>query len=488
VEYYCTIFALAESPLKQGLLWAGTDDGLIHISQDGGQNWGNITPKNIPQWSLISIIEPSHFDPAVAYVAATRYKLDDYNPYLYVTKDYGKTWKKITNGIPLDDFTRVIREDHNHRGLLYAGTETGVYFSVDDGNTWQLLRLNLPVTPIHDMVIHDNDLVLATHGRSFWILDDLTQFYQVLQMKSDESIYLFKPGKTVRFSGQYRKNPINAGETLPVGVMLNYYFKEKPSEKQPVTITLLDVKGKTIRTYTQKPKDKKEPPVPAKAGMNRFIWNFSYHPSRGVKDAVFWGPDRVAPLAIPGTYQVRLSVGETQLEQSFQVVKNPNLFITQEDYREQFDFLLRIRDKLSLTHDAVNNIRSIREQMDWFLQRTKKKSYFEKIEKAVTALKEKLQPIENELIQHNAKAMQDLLNYPVKLNNKLTALGAWIVQYSEGTPTKQALEVFASLSKQVDKHINKLKQIIETDVAAFNRLIRELEVPAIMLTPGEDSL
>jgi photosystem II stability/assembly factor-like uncharacterized protein len=483
VEYYCTIFALAESPIKKGLLWAGSDDGLIHISRDGGKNWENITPENIPQWSLISIIEPSHFDPAAAYIAAARYKLDDYKPYLYVTKDYGKSWKKIITGIPDNDFTRVIREDPNQKGLVYAGTETGVYFSVDEGNTWQSLRLNLPVTPIHDMVIHDNDLILATHGRSFWILDDLTLLYQVLQMKPEESVYLFKPGKTVRFLSESwsEEKPVNAGESLQAGVHLNYYLKEKPTEKQPVTVTFLDAGGKTIRTYTQKPKKKEEPPVPARAGMNRFVWNLSYAPSREVKGAVFWGPDRVAPLAIPGAYQVRLSVGEKQLEKSFELVKDPNLAITRDQYREQFDFLLAVREKLSRTHDAVNEIRTIRKQMDWYLERTKGKSYFEKIENAVKALKEKLQPIEDELIQHKAKAVQDLLNYPVKLNNKLAALGAWVVQYSEGAPTQQALDVFADLSKQVDEQLNILKQIIETDVAAFNKLIKELDIPAIML-------
>lgn len=483
VEYYCTIFALAESPVKKGLLWAGTDDGLIHVSRDGGKNWENVTPKDIPPWSLISIIEPSHFDPAAAYAAANRYKLDDYQPYLYVTKDYGKTWKKITTGIPTDDFTRVIREDPNREGLVYAGTESGVYFSVDGGNTWQSLQLKLPVTPVHDIVVHDNDLVLATHGRSFWILDDLTLLYQVLQMKPEESVFLFTPRKTVRFLGSSwsREKPVNAGESLPAGVLFNYYLKEKPTEKQPVTVTLLDAEGKTIRTYTEKPKKKKEPPVPAKAGMNRFIWDFAYAPSREVKGAVFWGPDQVAPLAIPGSYQVRLTVGEKQVEKSFELVKDPNLPVTREQYREQFDFLLAVREKLSRTHDAVNEIRGIREQMDWYLGRAKGKSYFEKIDTAVKALKEKLQPIEDELIQHKAKAEQDLLNYPVKLNNKLAALGAWVVQYSEGAPTQQALAVFAELSKQVDEQLNQLKQIIATDVAAFNHLIKELAVPAIIL-------
>jgi photosystem II stability/assembly factor-like uncharacterized protein len=481
VEYYCTIFALAESPVQKDLLWAGSDDGLLHMSRDGGKNWENVTPKELPPWSLISILEPSHFDPAVAYVAATRYKLADNRPYLYITKNFGKTWKQIDKGIPPYDFTRVIREDPNQKGLLYAGTETGVYFSRDEGQSWQPLQLNLPVTPIHDLVIHDNDLVAATHGRSFWILDDLTLLYQALQIKPQESVFLFKPAKTVRFLGWHQEKVVNAGESLPPGVIVNYYLAKKPGEKEPVTLTFLDAAGKPIRTYTQKPERKEEPPVPAKAGMNRFIWDFRYPPSQEVEGAVHWGPGVIEPLAIPGDYRVRLSVGENQREQDFNMVKNPNLPTTQEDYQQQFSFLVKVRDQLSRTHNAVKEIRNIRKQLQWYLDRSKKKPYHEKLEKAAASIKEKLQPIEDELIQHKAKAPQDLLAHPVKLNNKLAVLGAMVVQYSEGAPTRQAREVFATLASQVEEQIQELEQIIATEVAAFNRLVKELAIPAIML-------
>jgi photosystem II stability/assembly factor-like uncharacterized protein len=481
VEYYCTIFALAESPLQKDLLWAGSDDGLIHVSRDGGKNWENVTPKNLPPWSLISIIEPSHFDAAAAYVAATRYKLADNRPYLYVTKDFGKTWQKIDKGIPPEDFTRVIREDPNQKGFLYAGTETGIYFSHDEGQSWQSLRLNLPVTPVHDLAIHDNDLVAATHGRSFWILDDLTLLHQAVQMKPQDAMFLFKPAKTVRFQSEYQENPVNAGESLPPGLIVNFYLEKKPGEKEPVTLTFLDAQGTVIRTYTQKPEKEEEPAVPAKVGMNRFTWNLCYPPSHEVKGAIHWGLGAIEPVAVPGPYRVRLSRGDKQIEKDFQLVKDPNLPTSQEEYQQQFDFLVKARDQLSRAHDAVNEIRSIRDQLQWYADRTKKKPYFEKLEKAAAAVTEKLQPIEDELIQHKAKAPQDLLALPVRLNDKLAILGAMMVQYSEGAPTRQAREVFALLSNQVDEQLQKLEQVIETEVAAFNRLIRELAIPAIIL-------
>lgn len=482
VEYYGTIFALAESPVEKGVLWAGSDDGLIHISRDNGKSWQNITPKSkmLPEWTLISIIEPSQFDAGTAYVAATRYKLDDYQPYLYVTADYGKTWKKITTGIPANAFTRVIREDPNRKGILYAGTETGIYFSTDSGKKWKSLQLNLPVTPIHDLVIHNNDIVVGTHGRSFWILDDLTLLYQSLEMKPDETHFLFKPAKTILFNGYYIPKPKNAGETLPVGVIVNYYFKDKPNEKEAVTISFLDSKGETIRTFVQKPKKKREPKVPAKKGMNRFTWNFNYESSSTVEGAVFWGPRSVAPFAIPGNYKVKLTVGETVLEQDFEIVKDPGQPITQEDFQRQFDLLTKIRDKVTMTHDTVNEIRSLRKQLDWWKNRTKDKPYFEKIKKAAKAIKDKMEPVEDALIQKNAKAMQDLLNVPIRLNNKLINLGSGVVEFAPGPPPRQAYAVYDSLSKRVDIQLDNFKKIMETEVAAFNKLIKQLEVPALL--------
>jgi photosystem II stability/assembly factor-like uncharacterized protein len=497
VEYYGTIFALAESPLEKGLLWTGSDDGLIHISRDNAKTWANVTPKNIPEWSLISIIEPSRYNAGTLYIAATRYKLDDYRPYLYVTRDYGKTWKKITSGIPANAFTRVIREDPNRKGLLYAGTETGIYFSGNDGANWRPLQLNLPVTPIHDLALRNNDLVAGTHGRSFWILDDLTRLYQVLDLKTKlaaqktkkkktkapgPDMFLFKPAKTVRYYGYYREKAVNAGQTLPVGVIVNYFLKEKPGDKEKVTLTFLDAKGKTIHTYTQKPERRNEKPVTAKAGINQFVWNLSYPPASRVKGAVFWGPGTVTPTAVPGSYTVRLKVGEKTLEHPFQLVKDLNLPTTPEQFQQLFELQMKIRDKLTQVHDAINEIRGIRKQVKWITDRTKKKTYFKKLDDAAKALKKKLQPIEDAFIQHKAKARQDLLNYPIKLNNKLAALGQWTLTSSWGAPTQQSLDVFEHLSKQVDDQLSTLKKIIDTDVAAFNKLVRELQVPAVM--PG----
>jgi photosystem II stability/assembly factor-like uncharacterized protein len=479
VEYYGTIFSLVESPVQKDLLWAGSDDGLMFITQDGGKNWDEITPKNLPEWSLISIIEPSNFEPGTAYMAATRYKLDDYKPYLYKTNDFGKTWKRINNGIPVNEFTRVIREDPKHPGYLYAGTEAGLYFSKNDGKTWQDIKLNLPVTPIHDLVIHENDLVVGTHGRSFWILDDLTLLYQAINQQSREAVTLFQPRETKRFMGRYREKVVNAGQTLPNGVILNYYIKEEP--KEPVTLTFMEEDGTLIRTYSSKPEEKEDPKVKAKAGMNQFVWDLSYPASNKIKKAIFWGPSAIEPMAIPGNYKVKLKTGDQETEKSFTIVRDPRFNVTQKQYQEQFNLVVKIRDRLTDTHDAINEIRNIDKQIQWYLEQTKEESYFKKLEDAAKALQKKLDAVEGELVQKKAKAFQDLLNYPIKLNNKLATLGGWVIQYSEDAPTQQAKDLFKDLSQRVDVQLKKLQILIDEDVSSFNKLIKDLSVPAIML-------
>jgi photosystem II stability/assembly factor-like uncharacterized protein len=529
-ECYCTIFAFAESLLKRGLFWAGSDDGLLHISQDGGETWRNITPPDLPEWALISIIEPSPHDPATAYVAANRYKLDDFHPYLYKTNDYGATWMKITTGIAENDFTRTIREDPVRRGLLYAGTETGVHVSFDDGEHWQSLRLNLPAVPIHDLVIKDTDLVAATHGRSFWILDDITPLRYISEQVQDTPVYLFKPRPAVRFitswgysrasapgifyrntgdimitarrelklGGEMVDRNLNAGENPADGVLVYYYLKQKPEGE--VKLTFLDTQGEQIKSFTseqaqsQSPKaedappdtpdeeedrEKKDPRVPKEAGMNRFLWNMHYPDPKKVDGYVASEAVMAGPVAAPGTYHVQLTVADQTLTEAFEVQKDPRVPATQEDLNSQFELLLKIRDKLSETHDAINTLRNIRQQVEDWEKRTRERKDHEAVSSAAGSLKEKLSPIEDELTQSRAKTRQDTMNFPAKLNGKLAWL-AGVVASAQAAPTRQQFELYADLAGRIDVQIQRLQEIIDTDVAAFNGLMRESEMPAVI--------
>ncbi|MGD8535600.1 MAG: glycosyl hydrolase, partial [Candidatus Aminicenantes bacterium] len=319
VEYYCTVFALAESFHNPNILWVGTDDGLVSITRNGGKNWEEITPKDLPEWSLISMIEPSTFDSATAYIAVDRHELDDFKPYIYKTENYGRTWKKITSGLPYNTFVRVVRQDPKREGLLYAGTETGVFVSFDDGANWQSLQLNLPVVPIHDMVVKENDLVVGTHGRSFWILDDLTPLHQITNKVEKSDFYLFKPRDAYRMRGWGWPRP-NVGQNPPSGSVIYYYFKEKPDEE--VTLEFMDREGKTIKKYTGRTGEDARPgrfgmQLPVRAGMNLFIWNMLYPDTVRVPGAILWGGMLSGPMAVPGIYQVKLTVGEKSMTQSW---------------------------------------------------------------------------------------------------------------------------------------------------------------------------
>jgi photosystem II stability/assembly factor-like uncharacterized protein len=525
-EYYGTIFAFAESPLERRLFWSGSDDGLVHISRDNGKTWKDVTPRDLPKWALISIIEPSPFDAATAYVAATCYKSDDFQPYLFKTHDYGKTWTKITTGIRTNDFTRVIREDPERRGLLYAGTETGVYVSFDDGEHWQPLQLNLPTVPIHDLVIKDSDLVAATHGRSFWILDDISPLRQLGKEVSEAAAHLFPPRPGIRFvsSGGYGRSVttgtnyrstgafvvayrqqekaggekidkyLDAGQNLPNGVIVHYHLKEKPEGE--VTLTFLDANGKEIRTFSSEEKKKErsraeeggdkekkdeqeEPRAPKEVGANRFVWNMRYpDPNKieGYEDPAYGVK---GPLAPPGTYQVQLKVGDQTYTQALQIQQDPNIAATQEDLQAQFELLLAIRDRLSETHGTINAIRDIRRQVEEWERRAKGHTVHEAVMTAGKQIKQKLSAIEEELLQVKAKKQLDTLDNPIKLSGKLAEL-AGTVASADAVPTRQAQEVFKELSARLAAHIQQLRELIATDVDAFNTLIRDSSVPAII--------
>jgi photosystem II stability/assembly factor-like uncharacterized protein len=490
VEYYCTIFTMAESFHDPNILWVGTDDGLVHITRDGGKNWTNITPKEIPEWSLISMVEASTFDAGMAYLAVDRHELDDFGPYIYKTEDFGKNWKKITNGLPENTFVRVVREDPKRKGLLYAGTETGIFVSFDDGASWQSLQFNLPVVPIHDMVVKEDDLVVGTHGRSFWILDDLTPLHQLTEEISKADVFLFKPRDSFRMSGSDFPRP-HVGQNPPSGSVIFYYLKDKPDGV--VSLEFLDSEGLLIKKFTSKKeeKDGAEAPrertrgrrvanVTAEAGMNRFVWDMRYEDAKSVPGAILWAGRLNGPLAVPGVYQVKLTVGDASLTESWEWKKDPRLETSQEDFQAQFDLLIKIRDKLTEVNTSINHLRTVRKQVDDLLKKIEDNPDVGEIEEAGESLKAKLKAVEDVLIQSKSKSGQDPLNYPILLDNKIAAL-IGVVSSADAEPTEQSYSVFEELSGKADVQIEKLKAVLEFDLPAFNELVRKAKIPAVIL-------
>ncbi len=495
VEYYCTIFTVAESPVTQGVIWAGSDDGLVHVTRDGGKNWVNVTPKGMPEWIQINAIDASPHDAGTAYVAATAYKTDDYRPYLFKTTDYGKSWKKIVSGIPNDAFTRVVREDSNRRGFLYAGTETGMYYSTNDGETWQSLRLNLPVVPITDLAVHkrEADLVVATQGRSFYVLDNLPLLYQMADMQRAEA-FLFKPEDAYRTpgGGGFQFAPTAAfGANPPNGAAVHYYLKTKPKE---ITLEFLDSSGKLIRKFTGKPPVESspqtpaqtpgdgggagEPPLPVEIGLNRFVWNYRLPNATGIPSLIMWGGSLAGPRVAPGGYQVRFSVdGKLIGTENFAVKADPRLETTPADFQKQFEFLSNTREKLTATHEAILEIRDVRKQFEDLSGRMKPEQ--KDLKDRAAEIMKKLTAVEEELMQTKIKSSQDALNYPIKLNNKLAALAS-SVDSADYAPTAQSYDVYNDLTGKIDAQLTTLARIKAEDIAAFNRAFAEKNLPVII--------
>ncbi|MDQ3819961.1 MAG: glycosyl hydrolase, partial [Acidobacteriota bacterium] len=496
IEYYCTIFTVIESPAKAGVIWVGSDDGLVHVTRDGGKSWENVTPKNMPEWIQINSIDASPFDPGTAYVAATMYKTDDFRPYLYKTNDYGKTWKKIVNGIPDTTFTRVIREDPNRRGLLYAGTETGMYVSFNDGESWQSLQLNLPIVPITDLIIHkgEKDLIAATQGRAFWILDDLTVLHQMADAASANGPYLFKPEETYRLQGG-GGGPLpptaTLGQNPPNGAVIYYYLKDKPSSQ--ISLEILDSAGHSIRKFTSRaPEPPAQPPgagappttppeqpqapsgeeaetgfssqagprrIPAEAGLNRFVWDLRYPDAARFPGLILWAGELRGPRAVPGTYQAKLTVAGKTMTQTFEVRRDPRIQTSQAEFQKQFDLLIKIRDKLTETHNAIASIRDVRKQMDDLVRRVKDQPNYKTIADAARALNAKLTGIEETLYQTKNQSSQDPLNFPIRLNNKLAAV-AGVVASSDSAPTDQSYTVYEEQVSAINAQLEQLNQVM----------------------------
>jgi photosystem II stability/assembly factor-like uncharacterized protein len=464
-EWYATIFAFAESPAKAGVLWAGSDDGYVQVSQDGGKTWTNRTPKDLPEFALISIIDPSPHDPAVAYVAATRYKLSDHTPYLYKTSNYGESWTRITNGIPANDFTRVIREDPGRRGILYAGTERTVYVSFDDGAHFQKLGMNLPVVPIHDLIVKEGDLVAATHGRSFWILDNVALYHQLDASTLSASTHLFAPRKTIRYrdgadlAGAFSGDSGLSGENPPSGVVVPYYFKTKPSGEVKLSFYK---DGSLIQSFTS---SGERAPVKAEAGANRFVWDMRYPGAKVLEGAVFQGSAR-GPLAAPGKYEVELTAGGESHRQPFEIARDPRLQYTDADLQQQFDFLIAVRDKLSETMSVVGRIREMRKKAE---EAVEKAGGTEAQKDALRELNDKLYPIEERLVQYRARAGQDLINYPTGIDSKLARLSTF-ASMGDGPPTQGAKDLFARLSQGIAERVRLLDDIEKAELQSVLNL------------------
>ena len=498
-EYYDTIFAIAESSLAKGLIWVGTDDGLIQITRDGGKNWTNVTPKSLPDWSRISQIDASPYDAGTAYVAVDRHQSDDLHPYIYITRDYGKTWANFTKGIPDNAFVRAVREDPKRRGLLYAGTETGVYVSFDDGANWRSLKLNLPTTPIHDLVVKDNDLVLATHGRAFWILDDISPLRQYKDEIAKEELHLYTPGTAIRcqVSNERAPKPILAGQNPPAGALIYYFVKEKP--KGETTIEILDASGSVVRKYSSSkseeleeplnPDDKKpEKQIKPDAGLNRFVWDFRYEPASHVPDYYLWeyyGGSR-GPLAMPGKYQVRLTVDGKAQTAPFEVRLDARVHVEQADLQKQFDLLIQIRDELTRTYDTVNQIQDVRSQLEGLTKRLPENSSTKAVLTAAGDLDQKMLAVRDDLVQMKVKSNEDSLSYPQRVDSKLAALAMAIGNGTDSAPTESEYRTFDKLKKRADDSVAHWAELQRTDLAAFQKIMAGQNIQAIVI-PAADT-
>ncbi len=519
-EVYATVFALAESPHQRGVIWAGSDDGLVHISKDNGETWQDVTPAQLPEWSLISMLELSPHDPATCYLAATRYKLDDYAPYLYKTDDYGLSWERINDGIRDDDFTRVIRCDPARSGLLYAGTETGVYVSFDDGANWERFQLNLPVTPIHDLLVKDGDLIAATHGRSFWILDDLTRIHQLSDDMHGQSALLLKPrdtqrllesidarrmvdqpGKTYQSSTgvmaaythvvtpehAVERHFLDSGENLPRGVLISYYLGAAPECK--ISLSISDADGSLLREFTslddaERQKQKEKPDrsmlyLSANDGWNRFIWDMRLPTSPAIdgKDPQF---ERMpGPTVPPGAYQLTLRVGGEEHSQSFNLIKDATSGASEDDSRKQFELLMAIYQLYSDATDKLNTMRRQRSQLKSLAERLARNDQQGEIADQATALRDRILEIEKGIfIPELREGWAGRLNQGTDPLRRLSALPS-VVSLGEFPPTEQSYAVCEKLAGQISSPMDEFDALCLTEIAAFNRLLTEKGIALI---------
>ena len=481
VEYYCTIFTATESSLEKDLLWAGSDDGLMHLSKDGGANWSNVTPKDAPKWMMWNAIDVDPFKKGAAYITGTRYKVDDFTPYIYKTEDYGQTWKLITNGIDPMHFTRVARADHKRPGLLYAGTEYGMYISYNDGASWQSFQLNLPTVPITDLVIKNNDLVVATQGRALWVIDDLSLVQQMDPAIRSKNLHAYAANPAFRIPpvvsrwGMMASTPANAAANPTKGAVINFYAANI-TDSSTGAVAVYDKNKKLISRTTTEDKAKA---IKLNKGNNQFVWDMQYPSAEKIDDLILWNGVPAGITAIPGNYTAIVSVDKDSVEVPFTLLADPNYVCSQADYDAQLDFLLQIQGKFNETMKGIKDIRSARTQMKDFVSKQGKDCPKE-IKQMSDSLSKELTAVEEKLHQTKAKSGQDVLNYPIRLDDKLGGVYD-MVSSGNMAPSKQARDVYAELAVQVDAEMSKLKGILDGGIKAFNKLVREKELPTVVI-------
>jgi photosystem II stability/assembly factor-like uncharacterized protein len=482
VETYATIFSIAPSPKDANVIWTGSDDGFVQVTRDGGTTWKNVTPKDLPDFARISLVEASPFRAGTAYMAGNRYQQADFKPYVYRTDDYGQTWTKIVNGVGDRDFARAIREDIKVAKLLYLGTEHGIYVSFDDGANWQSLRQNLPDTPVHDIAVEQRDVVIGTHGRGFYVMDNIAPLRQG-GLQTTTNFHLYKPE--------------DARRGLDRNVAVDYYLKQ-PAQK--VTMEFVDAEGKVIRTFTGTPADAerraqapaagdddggfRRPPEPhpsVASGLQRLTWDMRYPGATEFPGLIMWAASTRGPQAPPGTYQVRVTADGQTATQSFAIAREPRVLndVTDQDLREQFDLAIKVRDKASQANDAVLLIRGIKAQIT---DRKAKAAGKASVAKALDDLEQALSTVEGEIYQVKLQSSQDPLNFPIKLNNKIAALQG-IIESADVRPTEQTYSVFRTLSNRLDEQLTKLDAGVKTRMPPVNQILQREKLEPIKAEP-----
>ena len=504
-EWYGTIYAFNESPLTKGLLWAGSDDGLIHVSRDGGQHWENVTPKTYGRFTRTAVIEPSHFDAGTVYLAANRYQQDDFRPYLWKTSDYGKTWTQINSGIPVGAYTRTIREDPTRRGLLYAGTETGVYVSFDDGARWEPLQLNLPRSSVRDLRVHGVDLIAATHGRAFWAIDDISLLRQIADSVTTRAAFLFQPAPAVRWISGGGQS-LTAGQNPRGGASIDYFLRATPAAA--VTLEFRDSRGTLIRSFSSEaPRadtartaadsigqrvregmrdslvyEPADSVVSARAGTNRFVWNLRYPGAKRLRNTLVDEGTLDGPVAPPGTYSVRLIAGRDTMVRQFAIVSDPRVKTTVAELTKQFELATQIRDRINDVSDAAMRVEDLQAQLDQRVTQSRDQSFGKQVGDAVKPVRGKLEGVRSELYEVGCHADQCSLDQPVKLYNILLTTNMQ-VQTGDYAPTKQHGDMFADFSAKVGEQLRRLQAIEDGDLATVNKLLSDNKLPPVYVAP-----